>query len=125
MRTLAVALVTLAGAAAFAGHGSATTTPGVVYNVPVVITDKKISVKRDQFSRHGQLRLPRGALIFYKVTNKGTRPYALEVWGAATKVMKPGTRANILINWNYRGTYDFRLLFRGKPAGPKDTIVIF
>jgi hypothetical protein len=102
-----------------------TTTPGIVYIVKVVVTDTKITIARDRFTRNGVSRLPRGAQIRYSLTNKGTRPYAWRVWGASTPVMKPGGHESIFVNWQYRGTYRHELLFRGKPAGPKGRIVIF
>ncbi|MDP9337053.1 MAG: hypothetical protein M3Q30_27580 [Actinomycetota bacterium] len=102
-----------------------TTTPGVIYIVKVTLTDKTITIAKDKFTRNGVSRLPRGAQIRYSVTNKGTRPYAWRVWGAATPVIKPGGRDSIFVNWQFRGTYRYELLFRGKPAGPKGHIVIF
>jgi hypothetical protein len=102
-----------------------TTTPGIVYVVKVVLTDTKILIPREKFDRNGVHRLPRGAQIRYSVVNKGTRPYAWRVWGAATPVIKPGRRGLIFVNWQFRGTYRFELLYRGRPAGPKGYIVIF
>jgi hypothetical protein len=103
-----------------------TTEPGVVYIVKVVLTDKKISIARDKFTtKTGVTRYPRGAIIRYAITNKGKRPYAWRVWGADTPVMKPGGHESILVNWHYRGTYSYELLFRGKPVGPRGQIIIF
>jgi hypothetical protein len=102
-----------------------TTTPGVIYVVKTVVTDKKIVIARDQFTRHGIHRLPRGAQIRYAITNKGTRPYSLKVWETTSDVMKPGGHTAIFVNWLFRGTYRFFLLHRGRPVGPKGIIVIF
>jgi hypothetical protein len=120
------AILAAALGGATAGSGGATTTPGVLYISKTIVTDKTIKIPRDKFTRSGQIRYPRGALIRYEITNKGTKPYKLEVWGSKTAVMRPGRRAKILIYWNYRGTYLVRLLLpNNKPAGPKTTIQIF
>jgi hypothetical protein len=102
-----------------------TTTPGIVYVVKTVITDTKVTIARDQFTRHGVHRLPRGAQIRYAITNKGTKAYALKMWETVSPVMKPGGHAALFVNWQFRGTYRFVLLYHGKPAGPKGVIVIF
>ena len=102
-----------------------TTTPGVIYIVKTLVTDKKVEIARDRFTRHGVSRLPRGAQIRYAITNKGTRPYALKVWETTSEVMKPGRHSAVFINWQFRGTYRYVLLYHGKPAGPKGIIVIF
>jgi hypothetical protein len=108
-----------------AGARPQTTTPGVVYVVKVVLTDKAIAIAHDKFTRNAQIRYPRGALIRYSVLNKGTHPYVFRVWGSNTAVIKPGARDSILINWNYRGRFAYEILLRGKPAGPKGSIIIF
>jgi hypothetical protein len=102
-----------------------TTTPGTVYVVKTVITDTKVTIARDKYTRRGVHRLPRGAEIRYSITNKGTKPYELKIWETISRVMRPGRHEFLYINWQFRGTYRYVLLYHGKPAGPKGTIVIF
>ena len=66
-----------------------TTTPGVIYVLKTAVDDKGVHVPKDKFTRNGITRYPRGALIRYEFTNKGTQAYAVHVWGADTVVMKP------------------------------------
>jgi hypothetical protein len=108
-------------------HGSSpeTTTPGVVYVVKAVLTNGKVTIARDKYTRHGVHRLPRGAEIRYSITNKGTKPYALKVWETISPTIRPGHSNTIFVNWQFRGTYSYVLLYRGKPAGPHGKIVIF
>jgi hypothetical protein len=126
--TSALAALGLAAAAtALASAAPKTTTPGVVYVVKVTLTNTSITIPKDRFSLHTTYpRLPRGAVIRYAVTNKGTRPYAFKMWDTVTTVLKPhGGRDSFLVNWNYRGRYEYETLFRGKPAGPHGFITIF
>jgi hypothetical protein len=129
LRTLAVLAAAIGAVSALSARGAAgapaTTKPGVLYIAKTIVTDTAIKIPKDQFRRGTQVRYPRGALIRYDVTNRGTRAYALEIWGSKTTVMRPARRASLLINWNYRGTYVYQLLYKGKPAGPRGTVIIF
>jgi hypothetical protein len=122
---LALSVVVAAVLAVGLSLGSATTVPGQVYPSKVLITDTKISIQKDIFTRNGVSRLPRGAVIRYEITNKGTKPYVLRIWHTTSRVMRPGGHDSFLINWNYRGRYLYLTLLRGRPAGPKGWIVIF
>jgi hypothetical protein len=103
-----------------------TTTPGQLYVVKVTVTDKTISIPKDQFTRNGVTRYPRGALIRYVVTNLGTRSYAFEIWGASTGPIRPRGHNTVLVAWNRRGTFIYRTLIAGgRPAGPKGIVQIF
>jgi hypothetical protein len=102
-----------------------TTKPGVLYVVKTVITDAKVSIARDQYTRNGVSHLPRGAVIRYALTNRGTKPYVFEIWGERTLPIRPGGHGAILVNWNYRGRYLYRTLYRGKPTGVKGYVVVF
>jgi hypothetical protein len=94
--------------------------------VKVTVTDKKLVVHEPaQFVRNGIIRYPRGAIIRYEATNKGTRAYAFKVWDSVTRVMRPRGNDSVLINWNYRGRFVYRTLFRGKPFGPKGVIEVY
>ncbi len=109
-----------------AGAGVRTTVPGVVYVVPLTMTDKTLVIPKDKFSRGLKYaRYPRGAAIRYKVINKGSRPYSLRIWDVTTPPIRPGRFDTVLVNWNYRGTYNYASLYHGKPLGPHGRIKIF
>ena len=113
------ALLALACAGALAAGGQAafaTTTPGVIYPVKVVITDTKITVAHDNYIH--------GALILYRIQNLGTKPYAFEMFGTRTNVIPPGKRDTLLVTWNFEGKFLYQSLLKGKPAGPKGYIRI-
>jgi hypothetical protein len=126
--TSALAAVCLvAFASALASAAPATTTPGVVYVVKVTLTNSSITIPKDKFSLHSPYpRLPRGAVIRYAITNKGTRAYTFKMWDTVTTVLKPhGGRDSFLVNWNYRGRYAYETLYHGKPAGPHGFVTVF
>jgi len=102
-----------------------TTTPGVIYKLKVPVDDKGIHVPKDQFTKNGVTRYPRGALIQYQFTNKGTKPYAVHVWAHDSVVMKPGGHAVVFINWQYRGDYSYWRIYRGHQLKPIGRIIIF
>jgi hypothetical protein len=123
---LAVASAVLAVAAETAGAATKTTTPGQVYVVTMTLTNTAIVIPPDRFSKGLKYpRYPRGAAIQYKVINKGTRPYSEEIWAGKTTVIRPGHSDTILVNWNYRGVYPYKTLYKGKPAGPHGMVTIF
>ena len=65
-------------------------------------------------------------MIRYEFTNKGTKAYAVHVWGVDSVLMKPhGGRASMLINWQYRGEYHYWRILKGKRLAPVGTVVIF
>jgi hypothetical protein len=102
-----------------------TTTPGVIYTLKTPVDDKGIHMPKDQFTKNGITRYPRGGEIQYVFTNKGTKPYAVRIWGHTTPVIKPGGHATVFINWQYRGTYKYWRIYRGHRISPVGTIVIF
>ena len=112
-----VVAVLAVGLAGSAGARLETTRPGVLYVVKVIVKDTSISVAHARYLR--------GAVIRYAVYNRGTRPYAFEIWGNATTPVAPGKKDTILVNWNTRGKFLYRTLYKHKPAGPKGYIVIF
>src|SRR6266853_2383986 len=113
---LAAAITTLT-AAPFASAGRDTTAPPSAYTVPVLLTDKKIELT--------ETRLPRGAMIRYQVVNHGSRKYAFQIWNARTRPVPPHGRALIRVNWDYRGHFVYRTIYRGKPAGPQGSANVF
>jgi hypothetical protein len=120
----AVCALALIGGQAAAAR-PATTTPGVVYTIRVVLTDKAIKIAHDRFTRDGRPTYPRGAVIHYEVSNQGKRPYAFRIWDQTVAPIAPGKHASILINWNYRGQFSYLTLFHDKPAGPHGNVIIF
>jgi hypothetical protein len=106
----------LAASPAAAGRAPETTKPGIVYRVPVSITDAGIRVSHARYVR--------GAVIRYVVRNNGTRPYRFIIHGIATRVLAPRKVENVLINWNYRGRFLYRTTYRGRSTGLKGYITI-
>lgn len=103
-----------------------TTTPGVIYVLKTLVDDKGIHIPRDQFTKKGITRYPRGAEIRYEFTNKGSKAYAVHMWAADTVVMKARRgHATMFVNWQYRGTYHYWRLARGHRVSPVGTIIIF
>jgi hypothetical protein len=103
----------------------ATTTPGVVYVVKTVVDDKGVHIPKDQFTRNGITRYPRGGLIRYEFVNKGTKPYAVHMWATNSIVMKPRGHASMFVNWAYRGTYHYWRILHSRPQKPIGTVIIF
>jgi hypothetical protein len=58
------------------------------------------------------------------IVNRGTRPYALQIWSASTRPIPPKGRARLQVIWNDRGRFVFRTLYRGKAAGPHGSITV-
>jgi hypothetical protein len=58
------------------------------------------------------------------IVNRGTRPYALQIWSASTRPIPPQGRARLQVIWNERGRFVFRMLYRGKAAGPHGSITV-
>jgi len=103
----------------------ATTKPGVIYVVKTPVDEKGIHIPKDQFTRNGLTRYPRGAIIRYEFVNHGKRPYAVRMWGADTVVMKIGGHAALLVNWQYRGEYTYARLYKGHQIKPIGRVEIF
>jgi hypothetical protein len=127
VRGCLVWLAVLVGVAvAPAGAAVRTTVPGVVYVVNLTMTDKTVVIPKDKFSKGlAYARYPRGAVIRYKIINKGTRPYSLRMWDVTTPPIRPGHFDTVLVNWNYRGTFTYASLYHTKPLGPHGRVKIF
>jgi hypothetical protein len=63
--------------------------------------------------------------IRYTVVNHGTRPYAFEIWKATTRLILPDHEVRLRVNWDYRGSFVFRSLYRGRPVGPHGIIRVY
>jgi len=127
-KTLALTAAAVAAAAivpAAVTARPATTTPGVIYVLKTPVDEKGIHIPKDQFTKNGVARYPRGAIIRYEFVNHGKRPYAVRMWGADTPVMKVGGHAAMLVNWQYRGEYTYARLYKGHQIGPVGKVVIF
>ena len=129
LRTLPLLAVSAVILGALAGSVSAalkTTTPGQVYIVKVTLTNNAIVIPKDKFSVGLKYpRYPRGAVIQYRFTNKGSRPFSVRIWASKTGVISPGHSDSVLVDWNYRGMFNYETLYRGKPAGPHGFVTIF
>jgi hypothetical protein len=112
---LAAVIATLGGAHLASAHRQ-TTQPTLLYTVPAVLTDTSIRLTRT--------RVPRGAMIRYTVVNDGSRPYALQIWTAVTRPIPPKGRTRLTVNWDYRGRFLYRTLYRGRPAGPHGSVTV-
>jgi hypothetical protein len=119
---LAAAAIGTALAAAPAG---ATTTPGVVYIVKATMTPAKIVIAKDRLTRNGMPRYPRGAVIRYAITNTTAKTLVFQMWSQKTLAIKPGHKDSVLVNWNYRGRFPFRMLYHGKPFGSTGYVTIY
>ena len=116
---------TLAGIAQAATPARATTRPGVVYTVTATITNTSITLTHKAAGKLGLHRLPRGAIIRYRVVNHGTRPYVFQIWTVETGTIRPNKMDSLLVNWNYRGRFVYKTIYRGKPFGPNGTVIVY
>jgi hypothetical protein len=117
LQIVLAAAVAMLAAVPFASAEPQTTLPGIVYTIPAVLTDKGIELTHTQ--------VPRGVTIRYAILNRGTRPYSFQIWKAKTRPIPPNGRARLRVNWDYRGRFLFRTLYRGKPAGPRGSVTVF
>jgi hypothetical protein len=116
--------------AATAVTARATTAPGVLNHVRVIITNNKIIVPKDQFVKaDGITRYPRGAVIEFVFTNKGSKPASI-ILTVDSKVnfpglqkvakigppIKPGQVRHFAVNFFFRGNFDLKSIIRGKVA---------
>jgi hypothetical protein len=107
---LAVLAVVVAGEAA-----RATTQPGTLYVVRLVLTDHTVTFRGDKFLTKSAFPLyPRGSDVRYEVRNRGTRPFSLNILGSVTGVVRPGQLRSILVYWGTRGKF----VFHPRPHGP-------
>jgi hypothetical protein len=120
----AVALASLIGGGA-AYAASRTTEPGVVYPVKTTLTPAGITIAKDKFTRNGNARYPRGAVIRYVITNRTTKRLIVQIWTVKTKPIPPGGHDSILVNWNYRGRFVYRQLAGKIPLGATRYVSIF
>jgi hypothetical protein len=120
----AVALASLIGGGA-ASAAPQTTEPGVVYPVKTTLTPTGATIAKDKFTRNGNARYPRGAVIRYMITNRTSKRLVFQIWTVKTKPIAPGGHDSVLVNWNYRGRYVYRQLAGKTPLGATRYIRIF
>jgi len=120
-----------------------TTEPGVAdYKIAVVLTDKAITIARNEFSAgDGIARWPRGSQVDFVVRNKGSQPhvarlklvsqhYFSKYEQAIVEIpvghgpIQPGQVRHLGINFYYRGVFAFQLMASDKPLASAQ-IVIF
>jgi len=138
-------------AAGFAGGASGTTAPGYRFKLQVVMTDSGIRLV-PQKTKSGHVlakyiqnggtsaRFPRGVLIEFRFTNKGTKIYApaIRVTNkteadplAATKnlyhgnAVRPGGNASMFGNFYFRGSFQISKLLDKKPQGKPISLLIY
>jgi hypothetical protein len=120
----AVAFASLACGSA-ASAAPQTTEPGQVYPVKTTLTLKGVTIAKDKFTRNGNVRYPRGAVIRYEITNRTNKRLVLQIWTTKTKPIAPGGHDSFLVNWNYRGRFVYRQLAGKTPLGPTRYVTIF
>ena len=112
---LAATIATLGGAHRASAEWQ-TTQPTLLYTVSAVLTDKSIQLTHT--------RVPRGVVIRYTIVNRGSRSYALQIWTGVTRSIPPKGRARLTVNWDHRGRFVYRTLYRGRPAGPHGSVAV-
>lgn len=135
-----------ASAAIAAGTASATTAPGSVYSLRVNVTDSQVvivprRVAGRYVSRDGHsARFPRGVLIHFEFTNRGTKtyvpairftdnrnanPYAPKQTLATADPVRPGRHVSLFGNFYFRGAFVIEELLHKKPHGRTVAVTIF
>ena len=127
--------------AVFAGSASATTAPGVLNHVRILLSNSAIKIPRDQFTTAaGLTRYPRGAVIEFTLVNEGSSPISVRIealgkqkYVVGGKVLSPSASAGAPIapgatrHWKLgfyiRGDYEMDSLIHGKVAVKKPIVV--
>jgi hypothetical protein len=98
------------------GGARATTQPGTLYVVRLVITNNAVTFRGDKFMTKSSIpHYPRGSDVRYDVRNRGTHPFSLNILGSVTGVVPAGGQRSILVYWANRGKF----VFRTRPNGLK------
>ena len=116
-RIALAAAVAVAAGVPVASANRQTTRPNILYTIPAVLSDTAIKLTHT--------RLPRGTMIRYAIINQGSRTYAFQIGKRQSPPIPPKGRAVIRVNWDYRGRFTYRTLYRGRSAGPHGTITVF
>jgi hypothetical protein len=86
----------------------------------VVIDDHAIRVRIRRHTWASSVHYLRGAEVRYEVSNRGTRPFSLDILGSVTGVLRPGRHGSMLVYWSHRGRYVFRV----RPRGPRLRVAV-
>src|SRR5262249_39520709 len=114
-------VVVLAAVLVCATAARATTQPGTLYVVRLVITDHNVVFRGDKFlTKQAYPHYPRATDVRYEVRNRTSRPLSLNILGSVTGVVKPGAMRSILVYWGRRG----RFVFRPQPGGPPIRVLV-
>jgi hypothetical protein len=144
-RLCGVCLPAVIGFLVISGASAAprTTEPAALTKVPVKITDKGVTIASDKYTRGSTARYPRGAIIDFEITNRGTRFYKarLALTGNYTfskyeqkartvtsdVAAKPGGTIHLKINFYFRSKFAMQALAAasGKAHGAAAPIVVF
>ena len=136
--------------AALAGRASATTSPGSIYQVNVTITDsgavlvphKRTGKVEIQYVRADgrSAQFPRGVLIHFLFTNKGTKTYVGAVRFtdkrranplqqiptlATSNKVAPGRHSSLFGTFSFRGAFVVEALLNKKPLGRLVHVTIY
>src|SRR5258708_34902126 len=120
---------------------TATTAPGTVVEVPVLVDGPKITVKPDQFTLNGQTRFPRGAIVDFLVKNAGTEATSVQIailgevhfYGAghiakvtrAGAPIKPGKSKHFQVAFFFRGTFALESVSASHTIIAQHQIIVF
>lgn len=138
-------------AAGFAGGASGTTAPGYRFKLQVLMTDSGIRFVPHK-TKSGKLlatyiqgggtsaRFPRGVLIEFRFTNKGTKTYAPTIRVTdksesdpltTTKdlyhgnAVRPGGNVSMFGNFYFRGSFQISKFLDKKPQGKPISFLIY
>ena len=127
--------------AVFAASAAATTAPGVLNHVRILLSNSEIKIPRDQFTSPGGLtRYPRGAVIEFTLVNEGSAPISVQIHAlgkakyvvggkvlspvaSAGKPIAPGATRHWKLGFYIRGNYEMDSLIHGKVAAKKPIVV--
>jgi len=138
-------------AAFYVARASATTAPGFVYTINAVVNDSGVQLLPHKVGGHAigtyihsdghVAQFPRGTLIKFVFTNKGTQDYlpAIRVLNKAqadpyTKVqnlytvnhvLKPGGHGTLFGNFYFRGAFQIENLLHKKLHGAPVSVTIY
>jgi hypothetical protein len=139
---LATAVVVAACSCVAAGARPSTTTPDVVHEVSVKLTNTAIDIPKDQYVQaNGITRYLRGSVVDFTFKNRGSKPITVQLTtkaktnapvtagksggvASAGKAIRPGFAQHWTLHFYYRGTFVMRAVIGGKVA-VRRTIIIF
>jgi hypothetical protein len=107
MRKCVVSVFVLAAALLLSPFSSATTAPAGKTYIPVVITDKGITVI-SPFPDSGDTGQPRGVTAYFDIVNKGKRPHSFVFLGKSTGKLEPGKKTILRVWLGLRGRFAYK-----------------